>query len=713
MPKDLDIATKTRVKILPIAMVSLVLAGGIIGFAALTAVTKGSKDYELLVKSFQNLSAMDSVSMKMDFTMKPEAREKNTPVLEFPAEAKELKSAYQNMFKYLPADFLFSFYMQSTADSIASKSFEESNSHVSAGGNISFGGTQFSADGEVIKLKDDYYFNIHKAPYFFLGTDLTAIQNKWVRFQLDDINYGSSYLLNFNEKSDKKFSDYYSVFSSAIDERFITIQKNTPKEKSGSLNHYIISFDYSRYPAFIRSLKTKLGEEYAIDGNFEILKSLEEPKNKKAIDVFSKTQTFEIFIDPASSQIKKLVYNSKMAPPNNIKKFQGKQLRATFTMSLDKVNQKVVIARPVSAISMDEAMSYMTGKPMNEILYGHQVRNIEYMRRAIASYASFAQEGYPENLNELLKTRKQLIDSGLAKPKTPSGVSEDPYVAKIYYYDDNYSKYMENQPFMKNIPKDVYSGNPYHYKKIGNDYELVYEIKDKPMPSSTDSYDYYSYYYSYSDIKIIEGVNTADATDISREGKGRVDSDYDGLTDQEEKDVYRTDSHSKDTDRDSYYDGEEVKYGFNPLGAGKLGDAPDEPSDTSNNILEDSQAKTRDTQRIADIRQMSTLLEIEEASQPGYALAGCDWIHVDTRLCLASDKSPLFYSGYSDPKMPTELCEPSSLNVCEYSISRSDGGPGVKTNDYEICFWLERDTALLKAGLNRVTNGGVFEAGCR
>src|SRR3989338_2989154 len=369
MPKNLDIATKSKIKILPIAMVSLVLAGGIIGFAALVAVTKGSKDYEILVKSFQNLSAMDSVSMKMDFVVKPEAREKNTPVLEFPAGANELKSAYQNMFKYLPADFLFSFYLQSATDSLASKSFEESKSHVTAGGNVSFGGTQFSADGEVIKLKDDYYFNIHKAPYFFWGVDLTAIQNKWVRFQLDDINYGSSYLLNFNEKSDKKFSDYYSVFVSAIDEKFITIQKNTPKEKIGSLNHYIVSFDYSKYPAFIRSLKAKLGEKFAMDGNFEILKSLEEPKNKKAIDVFSKTQTFEIFIDPQSSQIKKLVYNSKMAPPNNIKKFQGKQLRATFTMSLDKVNQKVVITRPLSVISMDEAMSYMTGKPINEVLY--------------------------------------------------------------------------------------------------------------------------------------------------------------------------------------------------------------------------------------------------------------------------------------------------------------------------------------------------------
>lgn len=51
---------------------------------------------------------------------------------------------------------------------------------------------------------------------------------------------------------------------------------------------------------------------------------------------------------------------------------------------------------------------------------------------------------------------------------------------------------------------------------------------------------------------------------------GNVDSDSDGLFDREEVKVYKTDPLKADSDGDSYSDGDEVKNGFNPLGAGRL-----------------------------------------------------------------------------------------------------------------------------------------------
>jgi len=48
------------------------------------------------------------------------------------------------------------------------------------------------------------------------------------------------------------------------------------------------------------------------------------------------------------------------------------------------------------------------------------------------------------------------------------------------------------------------------------------------------------------------------------------DTDQDGLTDREEVKVYGTDPLKADTDGDGYIDGEEVKGGFNPKGPGKL-----------------------------------------------------------------------------------------------------------------------------------------------
>lgn len=49
-----------------------------------------------------------------------------------------------------------------------------------------------------------------------------------------------------------------------------------------------------------------------------------------------------------------------------------------------------------------------------------------------------------------------------------------------------------------------------------------------------------------------------------------ADSDYDGLTDREEAKVYKTDPLKSDTDGDGYKDGDELKNGYNPNGAGKL-----------------------------------------------------------------------------------------------------------------------------------------------
>ena len=49
-----------------------------------------------------------------------------------------------------------------------------------------------------------------------------------------------------------------------------------------------------------------------------------------------------------------------------------------------------------------------------------------------------------------------------------------------------------------------------------------------------------------------------------------IDTDADGLSDFDEVKVYMTDPLNKDTDGDSYLDGDEVAKGYNPKGAGIL-----------------------------------------------------------------------------------------------------------------------------------------------
>lgn len=49
-----------------------------------------------------------------------------------------------------------------------------------------------------------------------------------------------------------------------------------------------------------------------------------------------------------------------------------------------------------------------------------------------------------------------------------------------------------------------------------------------------------------------------------------LDTDQDGLSDDQELNIYQTDINNFDTDGDGYKDGDEVKNGYNPLGEGKI-----------------------------------------------------------------------------------------------------------------------------------------------
>jgi hypothetical protein len=80
------------------------------------------------------------------------------------------------------------------------------------------------------------------------------------------------------------------------------------------------------------------------------------------------------------------------------------------------------------------------------------------------------------------------------------------------------------------------------------------------------------------DLPIVnDGVVDSDGDGLTDEEERELgtsltnkDTDQDGLFDREEVEVYKTDPLKKDTDGDGNDDGEEVANGFNPNGAGKL-----------------------------------------------------------------------------------------------------------------------------------------------
>jgi len=67
-----------------------------------------------------------------------------------------------------------------------------------------------------------------------------------------------------------------------------------------------------------------------------------------------------------------------------------------------------------------------------------------------------------------------------------------------------------------------------------------------------------------------DGLTDEEEINTYRTNPNDADTDRDGLFDREEVKVYHTDPNNKDSDGDGYSDGEEVKGGYNPNGSGKL-----------------------------------------------------------------------------------------------------------------------------------------------
>lgn len=66
-----------------------------------------------------------------------------------------------------------------------------------------------------------------------------------------------------------------------------------------------------------------------------------------------------------------------------------------------------------------------------------------------------------------------------------------------------------------------------------------------------------------------DGITDQEETSLGTDPK-KMDSDDDGLFDKEEVNIYKTDPINADTDGDTFSDGSEVKNGYNPKGSGKL-----------------------------------------------------------------------------------------------------------------------------------------------
>jgi len=140
--------------------------------------------------------------------------------------------------------------------------------------------------------------------------------------------------------------------------------------------------------------------------------------------------------------------------------------------------------------------------------------------------------------------------------------------------------------------------------------------------------------------------------------------------------------------------------------------------------LNDARAKARDARRLSDVRQISTIMEMEATEQTsGTALTGCG---VDGRaaLCTGPGSISQLTGKFVDPSVAATPvacnCSGTTATGCDYGLSNytaipSGAGAGLgiaAVDNYSICFFLEKGAGSAPAGENCITTGSQLRSTC-
>lgn len=133
-------------------------------------------------------------------------------------------------------------------------------------------------------------------------------------------------------------------------------------------------------------------------------------------------------------------------------------------------------------------------------------------------------------------------------------------------------------------------------------------------------------------------------------------------------------------------------------------------------------AKARDAKRLSDIKQLVSILVLENTltvssdlidAAPGVCTGG----GLTTGCKMPSDATTptTGFEEFVDPSKG-DPCTTTTASTCGYSISNKDGGSIAKTNDYKICFYLEDPVSAGYAAtdnlLKAISPRGIIQTGC-
>jgi len=422
-----------------------------------------------------------------------------------------------------------------------------------------FGGTKIEAEMDVVVVDGVIYAKFIKVPFFvdtmLAGMDVT-LGDKWWKFDLKEssalsknLPYGDDITIDENFQDEGNLKGTKKKLAVMIkDNPIIKIDERLKDDKiEGEKNyHYKSSINVLNLTKLTNELSDISKADIQVD-NALIKSQKEQMENRiKGLSDFMTKSDVDIWINKKTFNMRKAIFDfsfdtSKVQTDSKIVSDSYGLIGVKGSVEYTNVGSQMNIKAPEISDNFFEQITKKMEVAKVKSRDARRLADAKQIQTALELYYS-DNGNFPDSL-EYLAGGKNILQRETSAEKN------------TYLFD---------------LPKDPKPNNEcgegfdygYGAKDAGRDFDLIFCLEEGVGKYQKGTSTFNSMMASSTRAEILEAK-----TDIQG---AMLDSDKDGLNDFEEEMVYFTDLDNSDTDGDGFFDGDEVKNGYNPLGGGKL-----------------------------------------------------------------------------------------------------------------------------------------------
>lgn len=541
----------------------------------------------------------------------------------------------------------------------------------SIGGDFEYEDFSAAAEFHLTKSDDDVYFQVEKMPGLFFA-DLSGIKGKWVRYSPDDaavlessndsliqgmlegiseeLPVGTPLDENAEEKEEERrvYGELARLFVRLAESEGAIVPGDPVTEKldGAKVSKYMFRLEPEKFLPFYETFMTEgkkiAGDVVKLDRDEDLVATMKSESFKNYARYLADHTTIAVWAQKGTNIPIKFEYDFRFAPPKEANRFD-RMIHINTSVALKNVNKRVTITPPKEYMSFEDAIISLSGMTKEEYRFENQRASITAIFRALGDYHSWS-GSYPSSLTDLEKKRSEVTQS----PGVGGALTET-------------NSYFKELPFLKHVPKDIYTREDFPYRKTGDGVELTYTIELPPYKQGIAPD-----FQLYTDaqmliyqggatsgaqpaantltLRFVKGKNTATTRTLSREALdgARVDTDQDLLTDNFEA-YLGTDPRKKDTDGDGMSDGAELNSGRDPLGRSRLKSANEGEYGVLSS-LSDAQIRAKDASIKANISGLRVQAELHYDSNNDSYAGVCSNKEIISTINTAKTQAEIIYA---------------------------------------------------------------------